>query len=98
MNPGGLSAPASLTESHDVAAFDCGVASLNEWLQTRALRNEQSGASRTYVVCSAGRVVGYYCLATGAVDHDGTPSPLRRNMPDPISRQMGTTLPGKTTA
>ena len=84
MTAGGLSAPAPLTDAHDLAAFDCGVASLDEWLRRRALKNERASASRTYVVCSDGRVVGYYCLATGAVDHDGTPSLLRRNMPDPV--------------
>lgn len=84
MTLGDLFAPAPLTESHDLVPFDCGVASLNEWLKSRALKNERSGASRTYVLCSGRRVIGYYCLATGGVDHDDAPNPLRRNMPDPI--------------
>jgi predicted N-acetyltransferase YhbS len=29
-------------------------------------------------------VVGYYCLATGAVVRDEAPKPMQRNMPDPI--------------
>jgi predicted N-acetyltransferase YhbS len=29
-------------------------------------------------------VVGYYCLATGAVTRAGAPSRLRRNAPDPV--------------
>ncbi len=49
-----------------------------------ALRNEASGASRTYVVCAEGVVVGYYCLANGAVDRHEAPKPMQRNMPDPI--------------
>ncbi len=28
--------------------------------------------------------MGYYALATGAVEHEGTPGRVRRNMPDPI--------------
>ncbi len=84
MTRGDLSEPAPLSESHDLGAFDCGVASLNEWLKNRALKNERTGASRTYVVCCDERVIGYYCLSTGAVDHDDAPNPLRRNMPDPI--------------
>ena len=79
-----LSAPAAITDQHPVAPFDCGVATLNDWLKQRALKNERSGASRTYVLCDGGEVVGYYSLATGAVDHDEAPSALRRNMPDPI--------------
>lgn len=69
-------APAPLTADHRVADFDCGEASLNDWLKRRALANQSSGASRTFVAAEAdGRVRGYYALAAGAV---------RRNMPDPV--------------
>ncbi|MGO4837783.1 GNAT family N-acetyltransferase, partial [Rhizobiaceae sp. 2RAB30] len=43
-----------------------------------------SGASRTYVVADGRRVVGYYCLASGALDLADAPGSVRRNMPDPI--------------
>jgi GNAT superfamily N-acetyltransferase len=43
-----------------------------------------SGASRTFVVSLGDDVLGYYCLAAGAVTHDEAPGSLRRNMPDPI--------------
>jgi GNAT superfamily N-acetyltransferase len=36
------------------------------------------------VICSGNAVVGYYCLAAGAVVRDEAPKPLQRNMPDPI--------------
>lgn len=62
-----LGAPEHLGSGHDVSAFDCGNPDLNDWLKKRALSNEESGASRTYVACSAGRVVGYYALASGGV-------------------------------
>ena len=75
---------APITETHDVASFDCGVPVLNDWLQRRALANDRSGASRTYVLCQGNQVVGYYCLSTGGVDHNVSPSQLRRNMPDPV--------------
>jgi hypothetical protein len=55
-----ISGPEHLSEAHDVSTFDCDVADLNDWLKQKALSNEESGASRTYVVCTAGRVVGYY--------------------------------------
>lgn len=51
--------------THVLETFDCGVPSLNEGLKRRSQRNEQEGASRTYVVCSGQQVVGYYCLSTG---------------------------------
>ena len=77
-------APEPLAADHDLAAFDCGMPELNDWLQRRALRNEESGASRSYVACVDRRVVGYYCLATGAIAHAAAPGKVRRNMPDPI--------------
>jgi len=46
---GGLSAPEKLNLSHDLSQFQCGEPALDEWLRRRALRNEESGASRTYV-------------------------------------------------
>ena len=56
MKDGGeaIGAPEHLTPTHDLSAFDSGVPELDEWLRRRALANEQTGASRTYVVCSGG--------------------------------------------
>ena len=79
-----IRAPEHLTATHDVSAFDSGVPDLDEWLRKRALANEDSGASRTYVVCAGGRVVGYYALASGGVAQAQAPGRVRRNMPDPV--------------
>jgi len=46
-----MRAPERLTPAHDVSAFDSGVPDLDDWLKKRALANEETGASRTYVVC-----------------------------------------------
>ncbi len=79
------SSPAPLGPEHDCAAFDCGEPVLNDWLKKRALANQRTGASRTFVVADpSGRVVGYYALAAGAVDHAEATGAVRRNMPDPI--------------
>jgi GNAT superfamily N-acetyltransferase len=79
-----LGPPEHLNPAHDVAAFESGVPELDVWLKKRALANEATGASRTYVVCVDGRVVGYYALATGSVAHGQAPGRIRRNMPDPV--------------
>ena len=79
-----IGAPEHLTAAHDISAFECGVANLTEWLKKRALLNEETGASRTYVVCCASRVVGYYVLASGGVALAKAPGRVRRNMPDPL--------------
>ncbi len=77
-------APEPLALSHDLSTFDCGALELNTWLRQRAQKNEESGASRTYVVCAGQRVVGYYCLANGAITHAQATGKVRRNMPDPV--------------
>lgn len=79
-----LSAPELLNTRHGLSAFNCGVVSLNDWLQRRALANQKTGASRTYVISDGGQVVGYYALATGGIASAATPGHFRRNMPDPI--------------
>ena len=79
-----LTAPEHLTSAHDVSAFDSGVPVLDDWLRKRAVANEETGASRTYVVCAGRRVVGYYALATGGVAQAQAPGRVRRNMPDPV--------------
>jgi GNAT superfamily N-acetyltransferase len=82
--PPHVTAPEHIEAHHDACAFDCGQPELDGWLRLRALSNEASGASRTYVICAEGRVVGYYALATGAVARAAATGKARRQMPDPI--------------
>jgi GNAT superfamily N-acetyltransferase len=64
--------------------FDCGNDVLNDWLKKRALKNQASGASRTFVICNKGRVVGYYALSSGSVERLEAPKAIARNMPQTI--------------
>lgn len=85
-----LGAPQPLSAAHQLADFDCGEPALNDWLKRRALTNQFSGATRSFVVVEQeDRVVGYYAMAAGAVSHQHaaskTPtSKIRRNMPGPV--------------
>jgi hypothetical protein len=79
-----LSAPEPLAQHHRISGFDSGVPSLDDWLKRRALANQVSGASRTFVVCQDTQVVGYYALASSAVHTEIAPGRFRRNMPEPI--------------
>lgn len=79
-----LSAPQPLADHHQLADFDSGEPSLDNWLKRRAAKNQANGSSRTYVVCEGESVIGYYCLAAGAIGHAEAPSSMRRNRPDPI--------------
>jgi GNAT superfamily N-acetyltransferase len=81
---GKLSAPERLTENHDLSEFRSKGPELDDWLRGRALKNEPAGASRTYVVCADGKVVGFYCLATGGVAQSVATTRVRRNMPNPV--------------
>lgn len=81
----GLQAPVLITAEHDCSAFSCRHESLTEWLQKRALANQASGGSKTYVVCTQDKhVVGYYALAPGAVAPQAATGAIRRNMPAPV--------------
>lgn len=85
LKPLKLLPPALITAEHDCSAFSCAHDALTEWLQKRALANQASGGSKTYVVCTAQHeVVGYYALALGAVAPRNAPGAIRRNMPSPI--------------
>lgn len=80
----GITAPCPISDKHNVKVFDCGHHSLNDWLQKRAIKNAQNGASRTFVVCNNHSVIGYYSLAVGAVTRDEASGKVRRNMPEPV--------------
>jgi GNAT superfamily N-acetyltransferase len=79
-----LAAPEPLGPRHDVEPFQSGIETLDTWLKRRALKNQGSGASRTFVVCEGARVMAYFALASSAVTVDVAPGRFRRNMPDSI--------------
>lgn len=79
-----IRSPESLNTDHDVSSFTCGEPSLDQWLLRRAMINQVAGASKTYVIAEDGKVVGYYCLATGAVAQVIATGRVKRNMPDPV--------------
>jgi GNAT superfamily N-acetyltransferase len=79
-----LSAPKLLTAQHWIDDFDSGVPSLDDWLKRRAMMNQVSGASRTFVVCEGNKVIGYYALAASAISMEATPGRFWRNILDPI--------------
>ena len=78
--------PRPIGVADDFSDFDCGEASLSDWLRQRALRNESGGASRTFVSVEreTGTVAGYYCLSASSLRSEDAPGALKRNMPNPI--------------
>ena len=80
-----LSPPQPLSAAHRLDDFACGEAVLDEWLKRRAMANQLSGASRTFVVADREhRIYGYYAMAAGAVSRQMATSSVRRNMPDAV--------------
>jgi len=80
-----LSVPEPLTAAHDVSKFTCGKPTLDDWLKTRALSNQEKGFTAVLVVHEAGRVVGYYGLAPTAVVANVLPRSIRTGQPpDPV--------------
>lgn len=84
MSPIDFTPPSPIRVDHELADFDSGEASLNEWLKKRAFKNHSTGASRCFVLCVGEAVIGYYSLSAGAISHEGAPKAMRRNMPNPL--------------
>ena len=78
--------PEPLTPEHKLDGFDCGHASLNDWLKKQAIKTTRIGRSaRTFVVCNTQReVLAYYALASGSVSRNDTPGKVSRNTTDPV--------------
>jgi GNAT superfamily N-acetyltransferase len=80
-----ISEPEPLTAAHDVSEFSCGKPSLDRWLKTRALSNQQRGFTAILVVHESYRVVGYYGLAPTAILPATLPRSIRTGQPpDPV--------------
>lgn len=80
-----LSSPEPLTRAHDISDFSCGKPTLDHWLKTRALSNQEKGFTAVMIVHEAGRVVGYYGLAPTAVVPGVLPRSIRTGQPpDPV--------------
>ncbi len=78
-----LEPPVLLTEAHDASAFSSGEPVLDDWLRQRAWSNQQTAASRTYVICPAGTkiIAGYAALSMGQSRVQVTGGSMFRNMP-----------------
>ena len=72
-----------LEKKHDRNAFDCGVPSLNGYLQRLASQHARKGISRSYVAVPTGQhlVQGFYSLATGRMVLADIPENVRRRLP-----------------
>ena len=82
-----LSPPERLGSHHITSEFDCGELSINDYLQSSALKSQEAKHTVVYVVCFKGTcdVVGYYTLSNSAIDRrHGATAKSRRNAPNPL--------------
>ena len=82
----GLTPPRPLLAGDNRETFDCGREALNQWFRRHAWRNQQTGASRTSIICdaTAGDIVGYVSLCTAQIERDYLPKAAQRNQPSPL--------------
>lgn len=72
-----------LTGAHVLDQFDCGTASLTEWLQRYARTNHQSGSARTYVAHRRDNIaVGYHSLTASSVSRADAPARVAKGLPN----------------
>jgi hypothetical protein len=76
-----ISGPEPLTPAHHLDEFSCGKPSLDRWLKTRALSNQEKGFTAVIVVHEANRVIGYYGLAPTAIVPSRLPRSTRTGQP-----------------
>lgn len=82
----GLTPPRPLAAGDDRDGFDCGWESLKLWLRRHAWRNQESGVTRTSIVCDAetGELAGYGSLRAAQIERGFLAKRDQRNRPDPI--------------
>jgi predicted GNAT family N-acyltransferase len=79
-----------LTSAHKVRKFRCGIESLDVFLRSHALKNQELGLATTNVICTEStNVVGYYTLSYGELAVRNLPDAERKrlsNHPVPVVR------------
>lgn len=82
-----------LTKAHGLSSFDCGTASLNEWLQRFAWQNQQADAAKVYVAHRRDDVVvGYHSLTASSVRRDDAPARVAKGL---ANHPIGVALLGR---
>jgi GNAT superfamily N-acetyltransferase len=82
-----------LTKAHDLSSFECGTASLNEWLQRFAWQNRQADAAKVYVAHRRDNIVaGYHTLTASSVRRDDAPARVAKGL---ANHPIGVVLVGR---
>lgn len=79
-----LQPPRKLEKSDDRSGFSSGAAELDDWFQRFAWQNQRATNAVTYVLGHQDRILGYYAIASGGIDHDDVPETFAKRRPNPI--------------
>jgi GNAT superfamily N-acetyltransferase len=74
---------APLAKHHDRAAFDCGDADLNLYLQRYARQNHESGGAKCFIAAPSdtpARVLGFYTLSPASLEYSRTPAVAKKGL------------------
>lgn len=72
-----------IAKSHRRKDFDCGDATMNEFLQRFARQSHEQNAAKTFCAIDdavPGRILGFYTLTPSAVEHDEVPSAMTKGL------------------
>ena len=74
---------APIAKRHERAAFDCGDADLNLYLQRFARQNHESGGAKCFVAAQSdapARLLGFYTLSPASLDYSRTPALAKKGL------------------
>src|SRR5271165_4687150 len=74
---------AAIAKEHDRAAFDCGNADLNLYLQRYARQNHESGGAKCIVAVpsnKASHILGFYTLSPASLEYARTPALAKKGL------------------
>jgi GNAT superfamily N-acetyltransferase len=72
-----------IKKTHDRAAFDCGEAALNEFLQRYARKSHDMGGAKTFLAIDDRddkTILGFYSLSPASMEYARTPEIVRRGL------------------
>jgi GNAT superfamily N-acetyltransferase len=72
-----------ITRRHNREAFDCGDATLNDFLRRYARQTHDQGGAKTFLAVpdnEATRILGFYSLSPASVEFARTPNVVRRGL------------------
>ena len=73
-----------LDDSHDRKNFDCGDASLNDWLKQTARQHKEKGISSTFAAVdneASVEILGFYAISVAELVNADLPAQFRKRLP-----------------